>query len=105
MNFNGRPMKLKQAVSALTRKDSWRRAFRKGFYTNESFREVNDGLLQMNKLFNKYYNKTKDDILADKAFLRKFVNKNDENLGTKLKEAKQKATEYNVPKSYHDLLN
>lgn len=71
-----------EKAEALVSTDSWQRKFNKGFIQSEdtSDKYVNQGLLELNKVFSKYYNEVRKDILKDKYFLSQFVDQKDRSL-------------------------
>ena len=71
-----------EKAEALVSTDSWQRKFNKGFIVSEdtSDKYVNQGLLELNKVFSKYYNEVRKDILNDKYFLSQFVDQKDRSL-------------------------
>jgi len=72
---------IKQAVGSLIKNSDWVRKYSKGFQIDpESGRFVNEGLIELNTVMNKFYNETKKDILKDDQFTNTFVNEDDESL-------------------------
>ena len=73
---------LLETLEQLVSKTSWQRKFNKGFIQSESRQDryENEGLLELNKIFSKYYKQVKDDILKDKEFLSQFVDQKDRSL-------------------------
>ena len=69
------------AVNALITSSSWNEKYTKGFQVDEeSGRLKNEGLVELNKVLNSFYNETKKDILKDNAFMGRFIDENDESL-------------------------
>lgn len=71
-----------EKAEALVSTDSWQRKFDKGFIESKTTlgRYENQGLLELNKVFSKYYKQVHDDILKDEYFLSQFVDQKDRSL-------------------------
>ena len=79
---------LNAAVLGLINKPSWREKFNKGSIMGMP----NEGLVELNKLMQKYYNATKKELLKNKVLTNSFINENGDSLTQALvKQEGQKA--------------
>ena len=76
---------LEQAIAAKIRQQAWKKKFK-----NSGVGEANEGLKELDKLFQKYYEGVKQKLAANKRFTNKFVNKDDTTLTEVLEKAQEK---------------
>lgn len=76
---------LEQAIAAKIRQQAWKNKFK-----NSGVGEANEGLKELDKLFQKYYEGVKQKLVSNKRFTNKFVNKDDTTLTEVLEKAQEK---------------
>lgn len=78
--------RIKEKIKDLINSDSWKTKFEKGWQAKETDdgiipdKFVNPGLQQLNTELQKFYNKTRKEMLKDKRLLKQFINSDEENL-------------------------
>lgn len=72
---------LRSAVNRLISSPDWNVKYSKGFQIDaESGKYKNEGLVELNKILQRFYSETKKEILNDKAFLGSFINEDEDTL-------------------------
>lgn len=96
--------KLEAAVNSLIRSKRWKKKFNNGSLSiNESGKETNLALEELNSLIDDYYDKVQEDILNEsKAFKRSFINKDGETLLDVLNKGKKKGQVTRKVKPFKD---
>lgn len=79
MMYKGRKLTLKQAVNKLMKTRAWRDKY-EDTTISKSLTYTNEGLRELNKLLQTYYNGLKQDIIEDDRFTKQFVNGQEETL-------------------------
>ena len=78
--------RIKEKIKDLINSDSWKAKFEKGWEAKETDdgiipdKFVNPGLQKLNTELQKFYNKTRKEMLKDKRLLKQFINSDEENL-------------------------
>lgn len=80
IKIGGSRINIEQAVNRLIRSPKWQKKYNSPYYLNDSGKEVNDGLIELNKLMSKFYTTTRKNLLKNKNYLRTFINDKEENL-------------------------
>lgn len=77
--------------SELTDK-TWNKIFNREYYENDDGKLINDGLLALDGVMQKYYNRARKELRADKRLMVRFINADNEKLSTVLSTRKTKET-------------
>ena len=102
MVYKGKRQTLKQAVDRLVKSRAWRKKYEKA-QVSESLTVTNEGLMELNRLMQKYYLELRKDIIKDDSFTKSFVNDDD---GTLYDVINREATEIQgVTAPIRELLN
>ena len=90
LRINGKTMK--QAVRSELTDKTWNKIFNREYYENDDGKLINDGLLALDGVMQKYYNRARKELRADKRLMVRFINADNEKLSTVLSTRKTKET-------------